>query len=163
MKTRNAVLDFIELLGEQAALLDHVKEWEVNLESEKEAVIEDSSHDPEENYSMILGIEGEIAVNRSEQSVLLSQRRNLQQIFFDLYHIDPEERCKVKHYATILTLIWECSNAHPEDVKLHNLEKEIRRSTYGYLWRVLWVWPADCGRCLTDMLSDAEEEVGGEA
>ena len=153
---RTAILDWTLCIGQLCALYDHLGEEEMNLLAEKEEV------KPEE-ISVILSIDEDLAYLKQEQEAVLNQRRRLQGQLFHDWWLDHEQRCKFKHYATALASLQECSDADPNNKALHDELINFRKTTYRFLWRLVWGEPADCGRCLADVIDktpNIEGEVG---
>lgn len=158
---RTAILDWTLLIGQLCCLYDHLGEEEMNLLAEKDEVSWDE-------VSLLLAIDEDLAYLKQEQESVLNQRRRLQGQLFNDWWLDREQWCKFKHYATALASLQECYDADPNNESLHNELINFRKTTYRFLWRLVWWQPAECGRCLADVIEkpsvlDSKEEVGGEA
>lgn len=124
----------------------------MNLLAEKEEV------DPND-LPIILSIDEDLAYLKQEQETILNQRRRLQGELFNWWELDKEQRCKFKHYATALASLQECYDAEPNNEALHQELINFRKATYRFLWRLVWGEPAECGRCLADVISKNKGEV----
>lgn len=142
---RTAILDWVLCIGNLCALYDHLGEEEMNLLAEREEINPD-------DLSVILSIDEDLAYLKQEQEVVLNQRRRLQKLLFENFELDHEQRCKFKHYATALASMQECADADPSNISLHNELINFRKQTYRFLWRLVGWEPAECGRCLADVI-----------
>lgn len=150
--SRTAALDYLLAIGNLIALADHKEEQIMNLLEEKENIPAITSK-PEEVNELISSINEEIAATRIQIKQLYDQRKTLQRNFFEIYDIDMDYWCQFKHYAVALTAMEECRNAD-DTVQNQILLAEFRKSVYQFLGVILWVWPANCWRCLADALDD---------
>lgn len=153
--SRTAALDYLLSIGNLIALADHKEEQIMNLVEEEQNLPKDST--PEELQAMTDDIHKEIILARKERDSLYDARRDLQRNFFNRYNIDKDYRCQFKHYAIALTAMEECRNADPT-VENEYLLLRFRKLTYQFLGQAMWVWPANCGRCLADMLEEKMKE-----
>lgn len=139
-KMRTAALDWALLIGNMCALYDHKQEEIMNLKEEYEELPEIES-DHETLEALLLDTLWDITNAEAELEEILAMRRQLQEEFFEEYNIDKEYWCQFKHWCTIITSVQEVgSKSKP------NLFKKF----YNFLWKIIWVWQANCGRCLAD-------------
>lgn len=154
--SRNAALDYLLAIGNLIALADHKEEQIMNLMEEHDNVPTLKDTTPEETKALQEQIRQEIVQATKERQELYDLRRDLQRNFFERYKIDNDYRCQFKHYAIALTAAEECRNADPtfqNDV----LVTSLRKLVYQFLWTAMWVWPANCWRCLADLYEEAKE------
>lgn len=154
--SRTAALDYLLAIGNLLALYDHKMEQASNLLEEKLAVPTLEATD-EEKDQLNDSINKELVTIQVELRNFYNLRKDLQRNFFARYNIDKDYRCQFKHLAIALTATEECYNADPT-AQNRTLLMELRRVIYWFLGTVMWVWPANCWRCLADMLEDGSEE-----
>ena len=146
--SRNAALDYLLAIWNLIALADHKEEQIMTLMEEESTIIE-TEKDPLMQQALGEQIRQEIVQAAKERNELYELRKDLQRNFFERYKIDNDYRCQFKHYAVALTAAEECRNADPtfqNDVVVTSLRKLV----YQFLWTAMWVWPANCWRCLAD-------------
>ena len=150
--SRTAALDYLLAIGNLVALADHKEEQIMNLEEEYEAVASLELTEPEAEQ-MRQNIAKEILETKASRRQLYDLRRELQRNFFQRYEIDMDYWCQYKHFAVALTAAEECRNA---DDTYYNevLVTKLRKAAYQFLGTAMWVGPANCGRCLADMLDE---------
>lgn len=153
--SRTAALDYLLAIGNLIALADHKEEQIMNLVEERNNLSSVTS-DPGELEALKADINNDIAIAQRERLELYQTRKSLQRNFFNRYEIDNDWRCQFKHYAIALTAMEECANAD-NTVDNRFLLSKFRKLTYQFLWTAMWVWPANCWRCLADIL-DPEDE-----
>lgn len=151
--SRTTVLDWTLLIGNLVALIDHKNEEISNLEEEYRS-IDSVAQNPEEYVKMDAAIKEDIAYANAERDALVDLRRELQREFFATYNIDQDYWCQFKHRSVILTTIDELRSTH---ANVRFLESAVRKLAYQFLGKMTGVWPANCGRCLSDMLEEKEQ------
>lgn len=154
---RTSALDWALLIGNMCALYDHKQEEKMNL-LEEYGELPDIEKDQETLTALLLDIEWDIVLNEAESAQLLTTRRQLQEEFFKEFNIDKEYWCQFKHWCTMITSVQEVSDAHSENHNITILKQNLLKQFYSFLWKITGVWPADCGRCLTDRLTEDQEE-----
>lgn len=150
MSSRTSVLDWVMCIGQLCCLYDHLGEEEMNLLAEREEV-------NSEEIAVLLSIDEDLAYLKQEQETILNQRRRLQGELFNWWELDKEQRCKFKHYATALASMQECYDAEPNNEALHQELINLRKATYRFLGRLVGWQPAECGRCLADVIEKKQE------
>lgn len=150
--SRTAALDFLLCIGNLLALADHKEEEILNLIEERNNLSTVTSN-PAELETLTNNINNELFEAQRERERLYEYRKTLQRNFFETYNIDNDYRCQFKHFAVALTSMEECRNAHPTPQN-DQLLIRFRQLTYQFLWQIMWVWPANCGRCLADMFEE---------
>lgn len=155
--SRTAALDYLLAIWNLIALVDHKEEQIANLVEERNN-LSSVTKDPDEIQALATEINQDIAIAQRERDQLYQTRKSLQRNFFDRYEIDKDWWCQFKHYAVSLTAMEECYNADPT-VDNHFLLARFRKLTYQFLGQAMWVWPANCGRCLADMLDPEDDET----
>lgn len=151
--SRTAALDYLLALGNLIALADHKEEQIINLNEELQAV-DTVASTQEEADQMTWDIIKEIWTANKTRQQLYDFRKELQRNFFEIYDIDMDYRCQMKHYAVALTAMEECRNANPT-VQNDILLQKFRTHVYQFLGIAMWVGPANCWRCLADALDEA--------
>lgn len=154
--SRTAALDYLLAIWNLIALVDHKEEQVANLVEERNN-LSSVTQDQGELEALATEINNDIALAQRERDQLYQMRKSLQRNFFDRYEIDNDWRCQFKHYAIALTTMEECYNADPT-VDNRFLLAKFRKLTYQFLWNAMWVGPANCGRCLADMLDPEDEQ-----
>lgn len=151
--SRTAALDYLLAIGNLIALADHKEEQIINLNEELQAV-DTVASTQEEADQMTWDIIKEIWTANKTRQQLYDFRKELQRNFFQIYDIDMDYRCQMKHYAVALTAMEECRNANPT-VQNDILLQKFRTHVYQFLGIAMWVGPANCWRCLADALDEA--------
>ena len=152
--SRNAALDYLLAIGNLIALADHKEEQIMNLMEEHDNVPEiDATQD--EKDQLREDIRKEIVQANKERQELYDLRRDLQRNFFERYKIDNDYWCQFKHYAVALTAAEECRNADPT-FQNETVVTQLRKLVYQFLGTAMWVWPANCGRCLADLYEESK-------
>lgn len=155
--SRTAALDYLLAIGNLIALADHKEEQIINLNEELQAV-DTVASTQEEADQMTWDIIKEIWTANKTRQQLYDFRKELQHNFFEIYGIDMDYRCQMKHYAVALTAMEECRNANPT-VQNDILLQKFRTHVYQFLGIAMWVGPANCGRCLADMLDEKPLDI----
>lgn len=155
--SRTAALDYLLAIGNLIALADHKEEQIINLNEELQAV-DTAASTQEEADQMTWDIIKEIWTANKTRQQLYDFRKELQRNFFEIYDIDMDYRCQMKHYAVALTAMEECRNANPT-VQNDILLQKFRTHVYQFLGIAMWVGPANCWRCLADALDEASAWV----
>ena len=68
--------------------------------------------------------------------------------------VNPEE------IAVLLSIDEDLACLKQEQEALHNELINFRKATYRFLGRLVGWQPAECGRCLADVIEKSKEEVG---
>ena len=152
--SRNAALDYLLAIGNLIALADHKEEQIMNL-MEEEATMIETEKDALMQQQLREDIRKEIVQANKERQELYDLRRDLQRNFFERYKIDNDYRCQFKHYAVALTAAEECRNADPT-FQNETVVTQLRKLVYQFLGTAMWVWPANCGRCLADLYEESK-------
>lgn len=147
--SRNASLDHLLAIWNLLALADHKEEEIMNLMEEDASVDSLEWADEETKVNMHENIRAEIVRNRNEISSLYTLRKNCQRNFFQIYWIDKDYWCQFKHFAVTLVALEEVRNANPT-YETELAVTQFRKLTYQFLGNIMWVWPANCWRCLAD-------------
>jgi len=155
--SRTAALDYLLAIGNLIALADHKEEQIMNLIEERNNLSSVTS-DPEELEKLATAIQEEIVLASRDRENLYQDRKTLQRNFFSRYNIDMDYWCQFKHYAIALTAMEECRNADPTADNQFILNR-FRKEVYQFLGQAMWVWPANCWRCLADMLDEKPLDI----
>lgn len=155
--SRTAALDFLLSIWNLLALADHKEEQISNLIEERTNLSSVASNE-EELQALTQSINEELVETQRQRERLYEVRKELQISFFKIYNIDQDYWCQFKHFAVSLTALEECRNAHPSP-QMDQLLIKFRRLVYQFLGVILWGNPANCWRCLTDMLTTPEEDL----
>lgn len=153
---RTSALDWALLIGNMCALYDHKQEEVMNLIEEYNELPE-IEKDHEMLEALLLDTQWDITMSETESLNLLILRRQLQEEFFKEFNIDKEYWCQFKHWCTMITSVQEVADAHPDNRSITILKQNLLKQFYNFLWKITWVWPADCGRCLTDRIDLSNE------